>query len=384
MEMSTHRRLLFFENNAAYFLSHRLPLALAMRARGDEVHVAAIAGPAAEKIRAAGFEFHPVEFTRGGVNPAREWLAARRVRALYRELQPALAYQVTVKPVIYGTLAARRAKVPAVLNVVSGLGYFAAQSGLRGNILRNFGFAMYRHALRHPNQMVIFHNADDREEFVRRGVVADHEAVVLPGSGVDLDYFRVTKESADPPLVVLPARMLREKGVMEFIEAAQRLLREGVRARFLLAGKLDPQNPSAIAEAELRRRCAATGVQWNGPVTDMRALYAASHIVCLPSWHEGMPRVLLEAAACGRPAVATNVPGCRDAVTDGETGLLVSPRNAAELAAALRKLILDAALRQRLGARGRVIAEERFSAQQVVARTVEIMEGLMAARGHPE
>lgn len=377
--MNGKPRLLFFENNAAYFLSHRLPLAQAMRERGYEVHVAAIPGASGTAVADAGFEFHPVKFSRGGVNPLGEWAVLRRIRRLYRELRPRLVYQVTVKPVIYGTLAARREHVPAVVSVVSGLGYFAAQRGWRGRVFRSAGFALYRFALRHPNQKVIFHNAANRDEFVARGILKLKDSDVLPGSGVDVDYFRPVPESQGTPLVVLPARMLREKGVREFIEAARLLLEQGVRVRFLLAGKLDPANPSSIAETELRGWCEQGGVEWDGPVADMRALYAECHVVCLPSYHEGMPRVLLEAAASSRAVVTTDVPGCRDAVIGGETALLVPPREAGQLAAALRSLIENPDMRQRMGARGRALAETRFSSRQVVERTVEIMESLMSA-----
>lgn len=378
--MRCQPRLLFFENNAAYFLSHRLPLAQAMHDRGYDVHVAAMPGPSAEAVSAAGFEFHPVKFSRGGVNPVKEWVVLRRIRRLYRELRPQLVYQVTVKPVIYGTMAARREHVAAVVSVISGLGYFAAQQGWRGGVFRRAGFSLYRFALRHPNQKVIFHNVANRDEFVARGILKPEDLDVLPGSGVDIDYFQPAPESQGTPLVVLPGRMLREKGVREFIGAARLLRDQGVRVRFLLAGKLDPANPSSMPEAELRRRCSESGVEWNGPVPDMRSLYAQSHVVCLPSYHEGMPRVLLEAAASGRAVVTTDVPGCRDAVIAGETALLVPPGEAGKLAVALRALIENPDMRQRMGARGRVLAEERFSSHQVVERTVEIMESLMSAK----
>lgn len=377
--MSGKPRLLFFENNAAYFLSHRLPLAQAMRERGYEVHVAAIPGASRTDIADAGFEFHPVKFSRGGVNPVGEWAVLRRIRRLYRELRPRLVYQVTVKPVIYGTLAARREHVPAVVSVVSGLGYFAAQQGWRGGMFRTIGFSLYRYALRHPNQKVIFHNRANRDEFVARRILKPEDSDVLPGSGVDIDYFQPVPEAHGAPLVVLPARMLREKGVREFIEAAQLLRDESVKARFLLAGKLDPANPSSIAETALRERCAQGGVEWNGPVADMRVLYAGCHIVCLPSYHEGMPRVLLEAAASGRAVVTTDVPGCRDAVLAGETALLVPPGETKKLAEALRTLIENPDMRRRMGGRGRVLVESHFSSRQVVERTVEIMESLMSA-----
>lgn len=379
--MSDSKRILFFENNAAYFLSHRLPLARAVQEQGHEVHVATIPDAAAKNIPTAGFEFHPLPFSRGGVNPLHEWESYRRIRRLYLEVRPSLVYQVTVKPVIYGSHAARHVHIPAVISVISGLGYFAAQSGLRGRVFRELGLGLYRSALRHPNQKVIFHNSDNRDTFVAKRVLKSEDSEVLPGSGVDLDYFLMTPEPQGAPQIVLPARMLREKGVYEFVAAATLLRAEGIKARFVLVGDTDRGNPSAIPEAQLRRWRVEGNVEWMGHVSNMRALYASSHIVCLPSYHEGLPKVLLEAAACGRPVVTTDVPGCRDAVLAGEAGLLVPRKDAAKLADALRSLIQNSELRQRMGSRARRIAESRFSTNEVIARTIEIMQKLLAASG---
>lgn len=379
--MNNSNRVLFFENNAAYFLSHRLTLARAVQDLGHEVHVATIPdGPTAD-IGTAGFEFHPLRFSRGGMNAMDEWVSLRLIRRLYRELKPKLVYQVTIKPVIYGTLAARREHVPAVLSVISGFGYFAAHSGWRGRPFRQLGFALYRFALRHPNQKVIFHNSDNREDFVARKILHRKDSEVMPGSGVDLEYFHATQQPEGTPLVVLPARMLRDKGVYEYVAAAAVLKAQGIRARFLLAGDTDRGNPSAIPESQLRRWRVEGNVEWAGHVPDMRALYAASHVVCLPSYHEGMPRVLLEAAACARPVVTTDVPGCRDAIIPEETGFLVPRGDVEKLAGTLRSLIQNRQLRQRMGMSARQLAEDRFSTNQVIARTIKIMQELLAASG---
>lgn len=371
-------RILFFENNPAYFLSHRLVLARALQQKGYAVHVAAIPGEASEAVRAAGFEFHPLRFSRGSMNPCAELLTLWRIYHLYHKVKPELVYQVTIKPVIYGTLAARCARVPRVVSVVSGFGYFALRTNFSGKLLRGLVFGLYRFALRHAHQRVIFHNADDCEEFMRRGILRADDTQVVPGSGVDTSHFIPSEEPSGIPAVVLPARPLRDKGVYEYIEAAKMLRAAGVQARFLLAGGADPGNPGAIPEAQLRQWTEEGDIEWLGHVLDMCALYAASNIVCLPSYREGMAKVLVEAMACARPVVTTDVPGCRDAVLAGETGLLVPSHNSNALAAALRTLIQDRELRQRMGARARTLAEGRFSAQRVVARTMEILHGLMA------
>lgn len=374
-------RILFFENTPAYFLSHRLSLARELEKLGYAVHVAAIPDAAAETIRSTGFEFHPLPYARSSMNPFKEWRALREIRRLYDHLRPVLVYQVNSKPVIYGTIAARRERLSAVVSVISGLGYAAALEGFRGKLLLKLVFALYRFALRHPHQKVIFHNRDDRDRFVQRKILSELDTEVLPGSGVDVEHFVPTPEPVGTPLVVLPARMLFDKGVSEFVAAAELLRAEGVQARFLLAGDTDRGNSAAVDEARLQRWRVEGNVEWLGHVQDMRALYASCHIVCLPSYREAMPAVLLEAASSGRCVVATDVPGCRDVVSPGETGLLVPPHNAGKLAVALRSLIENPELRQCMGYRARGVAENYFAIPQVVARTIHNIQELMAVSG---
>jgi glycosyltransferase involved in cell wall biosynthesis len=370
-------RIIFFENNPAYFLSHRLSLAQALRVEGHDVQVLAMPGPAVEKIKAAGFVFHPVVLQRSGRNPFVELLALIRICRLYRKLRPDLVYQITVKPVIYGTLAARFVKVPSVLNVISGLGYFAMQEGTGSALFRKFIFFLYKMALRHPHQKIIFHNGDDRALFVAKHIVTQDQAVVVPGSGVDMKYYTPTEEPPGMPVVVLPARMLRDKGVAEFVDAATALRNTGLSARFLLVGGVDPGNPSAISETQLQQWNRAGNVEWTGHAKDMRAVYANSHVVCQPSYREGLAKVLIEAAACGRAVVSTDTPGCRDAVVAGETGLLVTPRDSNELAKALRQLVEDATLRKEMGHKARQYALKNFSVERIVELTMDVIRQLI-------
>ncbi|MGA9853575.1 MAG: glycosyltransferase family 4 protein [Gammaproteobacteria bacterium] len=379
--MSPKPRLLFFENNPAYFLSHRLALAKAAEKMGFEVHVAAMPGQAVQAIETAGFVFHIMPLKRSGMNPFTEFRTLMRIRRLYCELRPDLVYQITGKPVIYGTLAARMAKIRYSVSVVSGLGYLAMQTGIRGRVLRYFIFGLYRFSLRHPSQKVIFHNGDDRRLFVDKGILKAGDTVVIPGSGVDMDHFTPQTETAGVPVVLFPARLLRDKGVNEFFAAATLLQSRGVRARFLLVGGTDPGNPSAISEAQVRQWNAEGNVEYLGHVADMRTIFAQCHVVCLPSYREGLPKALIEAAACGRPVVTTDVPGCRDVVVNGETGLLVAPRDSTALAAALRRLIEDNDLRRRMGQAGRRYVETQFSTGQIIIRTTAILAALMESTG---
>lgn len=375
--MNRKPRLLIFENNPAYFLSHRLHLAHAFTSSGYEVHVATMPGPGTKEIKTAGFMHHPVRFSRSGINPLAELMVLFRVIRLYSKLKPDFVYQITIKPVNYGTIAARWTRVKAVISVISGLGFVATGNSRMILCLRPFIFLLYRFSLRHHNQRIIFQNRDDLELFVNHKIVKHHETAVIPGSGVDTGYFTLTQEAAVVPTVVLPGRMLRDKGVYEYVAAAAILHSQGIRARFLLAGGIDRENPGAIPETQLQQWNSEGNVEWLGQVTDMRIMYSKSHIVCLPSYREGVPRALLEAAASGRPVVSTDVPGCREAVVDGETGLLVPARNAVLLAGALKRLITDAALRRQMGKQGRLLAERRFSTTRVIAETMEIVKQLI-------
>ncbi len=358
-------RLLIVVNDPAFFLSHRLPIALAARDAGWEVHVATADGPAREVVIDAGLMHHVLPISRQGLRPDRELRTLASLVLLFRRLRPDVVHLVTIKPVLYGGIGARLARVPGVLYAVSGMGSVFVGRGRRTALLRTMARWLYRRALGHRNARVLVQNGHDRDSLEQMGAVRD--ATLIPGSGVDLSEFRPQPEGDGPPLVLLPARMLAEKGVEEFVEAARLLRRRGVSARFQLAGGLDPGNPSAIPESRLRDWHASGHVEWLGHCEDMPRLLADCHIVCLPSYYgEGMPKSLLEAAAAGRAVVTTDHPGCRDAVLPGESAVLVPPRDAVALADALEALVNDPERRLRMGQAGRRLAEERFSLTAVV------------------
>jgi len=253
---------------------------------------------------------------------------------------------------------------------VSGLGY-SFSGGRRRWLASRLVSTAYRVALRRPGIRVIFQNTDDLQGFVRAGIIDPLQAVLIRGSGVDLKAFPQTREPAGPLRVVLPARMLRDKGIVEFAGAARMLRSRGMAAQFLLAGMMDEANPAGISRAELTQLQQESGVEWMGHVADMPALLASAHVVCLPSYREGLPKALLEACAAGRPIVTTDVPGCRDVVSDGVNGILVPVRDAAALADALQRLLGDAALRARMGDEGRRRAESEFDVNAVVRATLD-------------
>jgi glycosyltransferase involved in cell wall biosynthesis len=371
-------RLLYVVNHAGFFLSHRLSLAQAAQAAGYDVHIATPAAIETETIRAEGFPHHPVPLSRRGVRVWEEALTLRHLYRLYRTLNPDLVHHVTIKPVLYGGMMARLAHVPAAVYSVTGLGHVFVANGLKVRLLRQGVKLAYRLALGHPNARVIFQNPDDRALFVKNHLVDESKAVLIKGAGVNMSLFSPCPETeTETPLVLFASRMLWSKGVGEFVEAARRLREAGVTARFVLVGDVDPDNPASVPAARLEAWRDGGAVEWWGHRNDMAAVFAQSHLVCVPSYGEGVPKVLIEAAACGRAIVTADVPGCREIVRHGENGLLAPVRDAGALAERLRQLIEDPALRRRMGVRSRSIAEAEFSLEQVVRETLAVYRELL-------
>lgn len=364
--MKPGQRLLFVVNDPAFFVSHRLALGEHGLTLGLDVAVAAPEGPAREAIERAGIRFVPIPLARGSTDPRKELETLAAIAAVMRRERPTLVHDVTIKPVLYGGLAARMLGVPALVSSVSGLGYTFIAQGARARARRALVVAAYRRALGHRRSRVIFQNEDDRRELVALGCVSPARAVVVRGgSGVDVASYRAEPPPAGTPLVVLPARMLRDKGVVEFVHAARALRAEGVAARFALVGGFH-ENPAALSPAELDALVADGAVEWWGHRSDMPVVLAQASVVCLPSYREGTPRALLEAAAAGRAVVTTDVPGCRDAVVAGETALLARVRSGDDLARQLGTLLRDEPLRARMGRAGRALAEREFDLRRIV------------------
>jgi glycosyltransferase involved in cell wall biosynthesis len=376
--MHNEKTLLIVVNTAAFFRSHREPVALAARAAGYRVVVATADGPDSPVTEDSGLELRSVPLTRSGRNPFTELHSLASFIRLFREIRPDIVHLVTIKPVLYGGIAARLARVPAVVFAISGLGVvFSTSRGRRFDVTRFVAGILYRIALGHRNQRVIFQNPNDRRLLEELAGLAPEQTVMIPGSGVDLDEFAYTEEPDSAPVVVMAARLLREKGVNEFAAAARILKERGVTARFVLAGDPDPGNPSSVSAADVARWEEEGIVDVLGFRSDIGALFAASHVVVLPSYYgEGVPKVLLEAAACGRPVVTTDMPGCRDAIVPGDTGLLVPAKDPDALAEAMRALIEDGDRRRRMGLAARQLAEDRFGVEDVIEQHLATYEAL--------
>lgn len=371
------RRVLFLVNNPAFFLSHRLPIAQAARARDFDVHVATMDGLSVPVIRERGFTHHVIPMSRSGRNPLQELQSLAAFWRLFRSLRPDLVHAVTIKPVLYGGIAARLARVPAYVAAVSGLGFLFMRRGSGLDLQRLAATQLYRLALGHRNSRVIFQNLSDRQELREAGVVQPGQTVLIRGSGVDLSDYAPAPEPEGAPVALMVARLLTDKGVREFVEAARMTAGHPSGLRWVLVGAPDPGNPASVTEAEFRQWESEGVVVCMGEREDVAQLYQNAHIAVLPSYREGLPRSLVEAAACGRAVVTTDVPGCRDAIEPGVSGLLVPPRDARALADAVVKLAEDAALRQAMGRAGRVLAEQAFDINKVVQAHLEVYEQLL-------
>jgi glycosyltransferase involved in cell wall biosynthesis len=372
-------KLLFVVNEPDFFLSHRLPLALAARDSGYEVHIATRAGAGVARLRSLGFPHHVVPLSRSGKNIVVELWSLWYLLRLMSRLRPDVVHLVTIKPVLYGGIAARLAGISAVVAAVSGLGFVFSSTGRRAQLLRKVVLPLYRLALKHPRLRVIFQNPADRAALVDRDIVPLEQTVLLAGSGVDLSEYGYEPEPAGAPVVVMASRLLKDKGVDEFVRAAARLRKPGVNTRFVLAGERDPGNPQSVSEDEVAGWRASGAVEVLGYCSDIASLFKASHVVVLPSYYgEGLPKVLVEAAACGRAVVTTDFPGCRDSIEPGVTGLLIPTRDVAALSIAINRLLVDPVLRQTMGRAGRRLAEARYGIDRIVAAHLEIYAAVLA------
>jgi glycosyltransferase involved in cell wall biosynthesis len=375
-------KLVLFANTDWYLYNFRRSLALTLRDAGHDVLLISPDGPYGEKLRALGLRWQPLPMDRRSLNPLREaWLLLHLVR-LFRKEHPALVHGFTIKCAVYGSLAARLANVPARVNAVAGMGYVFISDSLKARLLRPLVRTLLKLSLGGRNARLILQNPDDVALFHRTGLGDASQVRLIPGSGVDCSRFHPDpdRESSERLGVLLPARLLWDKGLVEYVQAARLLRAEGRPIDFLLAGDPDPGNPAAVPEAEVREWVREGLVQWLGHVDDMPALLRSVDIVALPSYREGLPKGLIEAAASGCALVTTDVPGCREVVTDDVDGLLVPLRDGHALAKAIARLQDDPALRLRLAGAGRHKALERFDERIVIERTMDVYRELTDGR----
>lgn len=365
-------KVLLFANTDWYLYNFRLPLARALCAQGHEVVLLSPPGRYGHRLEAEGMRWIVLPMIRRRLDPLAELITVLRLALVYRRERPDLVHHFTIKCVVYGTLAARLAGVASIVNALAGLGHIFIDDHLWVRWLRRAVKLILRLVL--GSTQVIFQNPDDRQEFIDQRLVQSKKAHLIRGSGVDTGRFKPAApcNSNGRRTILLASRLLWAKGLAEYVEAARLVRKSFPSTCFLIAGESDPGNPAAIPERTLDEWRRGGDVEILGHREDIESLIAQADIVVLPSYREGLPRCLLEAAASGKPVVATDVPGCREIVRAGDNGFLVPPKNSGKLAEAIEVLIADDRLRERMGRRSRQIACAEFSEQQVIARTLAV------------
>lgn len=376
------QKVVLFANTDWYLYNFRRSLALALRDAGYELLLVSPDGPYGARLRTLGLRWEPVPMDRRSLHPLREAGVLQHLVRLFRREKPDLVHGFTIKCAVYGSLAARLAGVPAQLNAVAGMGYVFTSGDAKARLLRPLVRALMAAALDGRNARLVLQNPDDVTLFKRARLVQPERIRLIPGSGVDCIRFAPGPDRAQDPRrplrVLLAARLLWDKGLAEFVEAARRLRQEDRSIEFLLAGDPDPGNPAAVPEETVRGWVEQGLLQWLGHVDDMPALLASVDVAVLPSYREGLPKGLIEAAACGLPLVTTDVPGCREVVRHDVDGLLVPPRDGEALAAAIARLQSEPALARRLGKAARQRALAEFDERIVVGRTLDLYREVLA------
>lgn len=371
-------KLLFFVTVDWFFCSHFLGRAVAAQQAGYEVIVLTRVERHGEIIRDAGVRLLPLKISRSSLNPLGALRALIHVVRVYRSESPDIVHHVALKPILLGALAARLVGLHHVVNAVVGGGYAFSSERLLARILRPLVKTALKLFLNPKGSRVVFENNDDLQSFSKTGLVRLADSVLIRGAGVDPRQFRPSMGAQVPPVVVLVARLLWDKGVGEFVEAARILRQRDVSARFVIVGEPDPENRACIDDSTIESWKAEGIVEFWGFRSDVPQVLTEASIACLPSYREGLPKSLLEAMAAGLPCVTTDVPGCREAVRDGDNGLLVPARNPSALADALELLIKNPEMGRRMGKRGRERLEQEFSSQQVNSATLALYREMLA------
>jgi glycosyltransferase involved in cell wall biosynthesis len=374
--MIRRMKVILFANTDWYLYNFRLELAFALKQAGYKVILMSPDGEYRHKLEEAGFCWSELPLSRRGINPFFELRNLYKIFCIYRNEKPDVVHHFTIKCVLYGSSAARLAGVKNVINSIEGLGYVFIAQGWRVNLMRQLVLHWYRLILK--GTKVILLNQDDQAFFIKENLISSQNGVLITGSGVNINRFspRAGDKISDP-VVILAGRMLYDKGVGEYAEAGRILKQMGVHARLVLVGNIDPGNPAAIPLETLESWQEEGIIEWWGWRDNMEMVYQQASIVCLPSYREGLPKMLIEAGACGLPLVVTDIPGCREVVEDGKNGFLVPPRDSQLLADALKKLIVDADLRNDMGLYSRKLVLERFSSDMINEKILAVYDEVL-------
>lgn len=369
-------KIIYIVNVDWFFISHRLPIALEALKQGHDVHVFTKDTGKMEYLKSLGIRICPINLERGSVNPFKSLKLLLDLKEKITSIQPDVVHLVTIKPVLIGGLASMLAKVPSIVYAISGLGFIFTNTMLKAKILRLGVIPLYRLALSAKNKTVIVQNLDDLIILRQYVAIPESQTVLIPGSGVDLETFNFQSLALENKIVLMACRLLADKGVYEFHQSVLLLKEKYPNVRFVLVGSIDQDNPASLTESELNEWVKNGDLEWWGHQMNMPETLSQATIVVLPSYREGMPKVLLEAQALGRPIVTTDVPGCREAIENSKTGFLVKVKDAKSLADAIEKLINNDELCLEFSHNARVLAEQKFDIKQVVNMHMHIYEKL--------
>ncbi|WP_180168107.1 glycosyltransferase family 4 protein [Acinetobacter sp. YH12035] len=370
-------RIVYIVNVDWFFISHRLSIALEALKQGHEVHIFAKDTGKMTYLESLGLSIHSINLERGSINPFQTIKLLRDLKNKLKTVQPDVVHLVTIKPVLIGGLAAILAKVPSIVYAISGLGFIFTNTMLKAKILRLGIIPLYRLALSAKNKKVIVQNLDDLRTLRQYVSIPESQTVLIPGSGVDLKQFDFQPLPLKNKIVLMACRLLADKGVYEFHKSVLLLKEKYPNVRFVLVGGIDSDNPASLTEQELNEWVQKGDLEWWGHQSNMPEVISQATVVVLPSYREGMPKVLLEAQALGRPIVTTDVPGCREAIENNKTGFLVTVRDEQSLANAIEKLITNDNLCLEFSHNARVLAEQKFDIEQVVKAHMNIYENLV-------
>ncbi len=373
-----NKKMLFLVNVDWFFISHRLPIALKAIESGYEVHIACDITAKGEYLKNLGLKVHPLPFSRSGKNIFNEFKTLFAIYNVFRKVKPDLVHAVTIKPVLYGGIISRVCNIPAFVGAISGLGLVFVANDFKSKVTRVFVKALYKLSFRHKNMKAIFQNKVDKGTLIDIGIINNKNTLLIKGSGADLTEYTYSVEPNGVPTVIMAARLLKEKGVVEFISMARTLKAKGVAANFVLVGEPDYGNPNSFTVNDLELWKKENVIDLVGFSNEIPKLFSQAHVVVLPSYYgEGLPKVLIEAAACGRPIVTTNNAGCKEAVIDNDTGFIVPIKDVSALTAAVLKLVENKELRMKMGLAARVFAEQEFDVKNVVNKHIDLYKELL-------
>lgn len=375
-----NKKILYLVTEDWYFWSHRLHLAQSALKNDYLVILATNEGKYLDKIRAKGFDFIPVSIHRSVGSVFREIGTFIKLLKIYNRCRPDLVHHISLKPVFIGTLSAWMCRIPCIVNSYTGLGFlFTTGNSWKSFIFLKLFLPLTAPLLRGNKIWSIVQNPDDREDLRKYGLLSEQRTIMIRGSGVDVTSFSYSDEQESSiPVVMFASRLLRTKGIFEFIEAAGLIRDKKIPARFVVIGDIDEGNPTSIKREQLDEWIHQGCIEYWGYQDDIAPAYRQAHIICFPSYREGLPKVLLEAAATGRPIVAFDVPGCREIVRHEENGLLVPVKDTGKLVSSIIRLLQDRELRVKMGWQGRRLVEQYFSIETITEQTLDLYRSALA------